>query len=192
VEDNRTAQLARQIYRRHKKALDYILECREDPISEASAAMQDILAASASEFGILMATSYKGYVRFLPTEWAVPQNIGGTAWGPNSRFVCCEVYFWSKTVELHIVVGKAPEYWADLIWAAAAKPPFKQEWKQRPPQYIKPFKARSEIPVKSLVEMAPEDRRARLLEWIQRELKDARFRQAVEKIRDLLAELRTQ
>lgn len=86
VEDSKTAQLARQIYKRHKKAIDYILESREDPISEASAAMQDILTAQADEFGIVLSSSQKGWVRFIPKEWDVPQNLGGTGFGQNSRF----------------------------------------------------------------------------------------------------------
>jgi hypothetical protein len=188
--DSRAAELARKIYRTHRKAIDFILENRNDPISEASHAMEDILTHNLSELGIVMGVQNKGYVRFVPKEWDVPQNAGGTAWGPNSRFVVCEVNFWTKKAELHITVGKAPEHWADRIWARAATAPFKQEWKKRPAQYIKPFKAKSEILVESLVDVSPEDIRGTLLDWIRAETRKKEYQEAVIVMRYLLQDLR--
>lgn len=188
--DSRAAELARKIYRTHRKAIDFILENRNDPISEASHAMDDILTDNSSELGIVKGVQNKGYVRFVPKEWDVPQNAGGTAWGPNSRFVVCEVNFWTKKAELHITVGKAPEHWADRVWARAATKPFKQEWKKRPAQYIKPFKAKSEILVESLADVSPEDIRGTLLDWIRAETRKKEYQEAVIVIRDLLQDLR--
>jgi len=111
VEESRAAQLARKIYRSHRKAIDFILENRNDPISEASSVMKEILDAQSEELGIIMDVQNKGWVRFLPKEWNIPQNSGGTAWGPNSRIVLSEISFWTKNVELQITVGRAPTAW---------------------------------------------------------------------------------
>ncbi len=192
VDNSKEAQLARQIYKAHRMAIDFILENRNDPISEASSLMQEILATKAAELGIELATQNKGWIRFIPAAWNVPQNRGGTAWGQNSRYVVCEVAFWTKTVELHITVGKAPSDWADLVWERAAEPPFKQEWKKRPTQYIKPYKSRSEIRIETLADLAPDDARAKLSEWIEGELAKEKFKEAVGEIEKLLPSLKVQ
>jgi hypothetical protein len=120
---------------------------------------------------------------------ALPPTAGGTAWGPNSRYVLCEVNFWTKRAELHIVTGKAPDDWADRVWARAAVAPFKQEWKKRPEQYLKPYKARSDIAVDEIVDADPVDVKSRLLDWIREELRKDGVQQAVVVMRDLLLEL---
>jgi hypothetical protein len=192
VDETESAVLARKIYQKHKRAIDFILDNLDDPISNCSGTMQEVLAANAIELGIVMGVSHKGYTRFLPKEWDVQENRGGTAWGPNSRVVACEVYFWAKNkkVELHICVARAPNDWADAVWARAANPPFKQEWKKRPSHFIKPYKVRSDISVEVLSEMEPNDARKFLLDWIRDEINAPQFRQAVEVIRSMLPSLK--
>jgi hypothetical protein len=189
VEDSRAAQLARKIYRSHRKAIDFILENRNDPISDASNALKEVLSSRSDEFGIVMDFQNKGYVRFIPKEWELPQNSGGVAWGANSRFVVCEVSSWTRNVELHITLGRAPDDWADKVWSRAAASPFKQEWKKRPAQFIKPFKAKSNIKVQSLSEVDPDEAKSKLEDWIEGELQSKRYREAVEVMRDLLLQL---
>jgi hypothetical protein len=190
VGDSKAAQLARQIYKRHRKAIDFILENRKDTISEASRVMEEVLVEYSADLGIQVLPHNKGYIRFIPKRWDVPQNSGGTAWGENSRFVACEVSFWSKKkVELHITIAKAPDDWADKVWARASRPPFKQEWKKRPAQWIKPFKAKSNIVIDTLADAEPEDIKIQLYEWIREELKTDRFNQAVDAIAELLTAL---
>ena len=189
VEESKAAQLARKIYRSHRKAMDFIIENRDDPISEASSVMKEILGTSSAELGITLDVQNKGWVRFLPKEWNVPQNSGGTAWGSNSRIVLCEISFWTKNVELQITVGRAPDVWADKVWARAASSPFKQEWKKRPAQYVKPFKARSDIPVEMLADVDPDQIKITLGDWVRKELQAQRFREAVKVMSDLLQEV---
>jgi len=192
VDDSKAAQLARQIYQTHRKAIDFILENRKDPISELSSLMAEILKSRESDLAIVLTTQNKGWVRFVPVSWDVGQNSGGTAWGPNSRIVVCEISFWTKNVELHITLGKAPNEWADMVWARAAQPPFKQEWKKRPTQYIKPYKAKSDISVENLSELAPEDARKSLSDWIEGELRKPKFIEAQGIIKDFLLLLKDQ
>ena len=189
VEENRAAELARKIYRSHRKAIDFILENRDDPISEASAVMKEFLTAHSEELGIILDVQNKGWVRFIPKEWNVPQNGGGTAWGPNSHIVLCEISFWTKNAELQITVGDAPDAWADKVWERAAIAPFKQEWKKRPAKYVKPFKAKSDIAVAMLADAEPDTVETNLADWIKKELHSERFREAVKVMRALMEEL---
>jgi hypothetical protein len=192
VAESRGAELARKIYRSHRKAIDFILEYRNDPISDASSVMKGILIAHKDELKILidvLKLQNKGWVRFVPKEWDIPQNMGGTAWGPNSPFVLCEISFWTKYPELQITVGGAPDAWADKIWARAASKPFKQEWRKRPAKYVKPFKAKSDITLEMLADADSEAVESSLTEWIKKEFQSERFREAVGIMQGFLQEL---
>ena len=151
--------------------------------------MKDILIAHKDPLRILLDPQHKGYVRFLPTAWNVPQNSGGTAWGTNSRIVLCEISFWTKNAELHITVGRAPNAWADKVWERAEVCPFKQEFKKRPAHFVKPFKAKSDIAVDMFADADPEQAKDELTNWIATELRSERFRTAVDVMSGLLAEL---
>lgn len=186
VDEGRTALLARQIYQKHRKAIDVILKYREDAISIATATMEDVLRTNFEGLAVSLGTRNKGYVRFLPPEWAIPENAGGDAWGKTGRFIVVEVYLWASKVELHIAIGRAPGDWADRIWSRAATAPFKQEYKKRPSQYFKIYRSKSDILIETLPDEEPENARARLLDWLQAELQKPKFKEAVVAVANLL------
>jgi hypothetical protein len=126
MDKNDATELARQIYLRHKRALDYIFENKLDSMYEASRALYDLLEEHSSELKISPDVLGKGWIRFLPLAWDVPNNRGGKAWGGVGRFLLCEVSLWAKKAELQITVGRAPSDWADKVWQRAASAPFKQ------------------------------------------------------------------
>ena len=192
MEESEASRLARQIYLRHRRALDFIFENKADPIFEATTALEAILRKEQDRLGILMERVHKGYIRFIPKAWDLPQNTGGTAWGPDGRYLVCEVNLWAKKAELHMTAAKAPEDWADRVWARAADAPFRQEWKARPKQYIKPFKAKSDIAVESLLELNDEETGSRLLGWLEEEFAKEKFGQAVEAFTELLREMKSE
>lgn len=189
MEESEASQLARQIYLRHKTALDFIFENKVDPIFEATNALETALKSKSSALGISMERTNKGYVRFIPVEWDIPKNIGGSAWGPNGRFLVCEVTLWGKQVELHITSGKAPNAWADSLWEHMAAEPFKREWKKRPVQYIKPYKAKSNIKVNDLIELGDDETGNILMAWLEEEIDKRKFKQAVAILAKHLQEL---
>ena len=188
MEESEASRLARQIYLRHRKALDYIFENKVDAVFEATNALETALQNNAERLDIAMERTNKGYVRFIPNAWDVKINSGGTALGPNSRFLICEVNLWGKNAELHMTLMRAPDDWADRVWERAAKPPFKQEWKKRPRHFIKPFKAKSNIVIEELLELDDEETGRRLLEWLEGEFKKEKFNQAVQAFSELLVE----
>lgn len=192
VDDSDSAKLARKIYKQHKKAIDFILENRIDPISETSAALQELIEANAEALDVKMGPSGKGRVRFVPRAWDVPENSGGTGWGPNSPIVLCELTLWARTIELQIVLGRAPDAWADLVWERAATAPFKQEWKQRPRMWVKPFKARSSIVVASLADVDGDEGGRLGFEWVRDEMNKPPFKEAVRVIAEYLKKLKAE
>ena len=188
--ENESTKLAREIYLHHKRALDFIFEKKADPIWEASEALDSCVRATANELQVVPEVLGKGYVRFLPTAWDIPENHGSKAWGNNSRYLLCEVNLWSKRAELHVTAGRPPEAWADALWELAAQPPFKREWKKRPVAYIKPYKAISDISLEKLATLNEEDVGKVLLDWLRKELERPEFKVAVANLADLLRTLK--
>jgi hypothetical protein len=189
MNENDASRLARQIYLRHKRVIDFIIENKIDPIYQASNALYHALQQNAAELGIIMDVLGKGWVRFIPMAWDVPTNKGGSAWGVASRYLLCEVGLWSKKAELHITIGKAPSEWADKVWSRAASPPFKQEWKKRPSSFVKPYKAKSDISLDSLEGLEEEEIGDLLLNWLKLEMQKPQFREAVQVLATLLPNL---
>jgi hypothetical protein len=129
VGENEASRLAQQIYRRHRKAIDFIAENIQDPILAVSGLVEEFLKANADNLEIRMGPCNKGWIRFVPRRWDVARNRNGSGWGPDSPVILCEICLWAKTVELQVTAGRAPDAWADLLWKRAERAPFKQEWK---------------------------------------------------------------
>ena len=184
--ENENVQLAQEIYLKHKKALDFIFGNKIDPLFEVSNMIQNAISNRSDQLGVIPFRSYKNIVRFFPKEWNTPRNLSGSAWGENSPYVLCEVALFTKTIELHIVTGDAPENLADMIWERAAEPPFTQYFKTRPIRYIKPYKVRSNIVVSQLAEVDIESAEETFMAWLKSELESQNFRDAVGAIRELL------
>jgi hypothetical protein len=191
VEDSETAQLARQIYLKHRRALDFIFENKSDPIFDVTKSTEALLGQRVQELGIVSGRTNKGYIRFLPKAWDTSENADGTAWGPNSRYLVIEVVLWTKTVELNIISGRAPDAWADKLWQRMASAPFKQDWKMRPQHYIKPYKRKSEIKTSDFLNMAPSDAASQIVSWIEEQMQKAEFKEAVSELEQLLAQMPT-
>ncbi|HEY5793722.1 MAG TPA: PD-(D/E)XK nuclease family protein [Bosea sp. (in: a-proteobacteria)] len=188
VDDSETAQLARQIYLKHKRAIDFIFENKSDPIFDATNAIEVLLGQRAEDIGIVRVRTNKGYIRFIPKAWDLPENAGGTAWGPNSRYLVIEVILWGKNVELHVTSGRAPDAWAEKLWQRMESAPFKQEWKKRPQHFIKPYKAKSNIATGEFSQMEPEDIASRIVGWVENEMKRAEFMEAIAVIAQFIAQ----
>lgn len=189
MSENENVKLAKRIYMQHRAALDFIFENKIDPMFEVSSAIQEVLETHSGELEVVPFNSSKGYIRFYPKKWDIPENSGGPAWGKDGKFVVCEITLYTKKIELHIVAGDAPDEWADELWARAVEAPFQQDWKQRPRRFIKPFKSRSTLSVEELAELDPEEMKARLLAWIEKETSKPKFVDAVEIIARMIKKI---
>ena len=189
MSENANVKLAKRIYMQHRAALDFIFENKIDPMFEVSSTLQEVLETHSDELEIIPFASSKSYVRFCPKSWAINENSGGSAWGKGGYFVVCEITLSTKKIELHIVAGDTPDEWADDLWERAERPPFKQEWKERPRRFVKPYKARSSLSVDELAELDPDEAKARLLAWIQKETARPKYIEAVEILAKLIKKI---
>lgn len=187
--ESNNVKLAKRIYMQHRAALDFIFENRVDPMFEVSSKIQEIIESRSDEFDIVPFTSSKGLIRFYPKRWAIEENFGGPAWGKNSPFVLCEISLYTKKIELHIVSGDAPDDWADQLWDRAAGSPFRQDFKQRPKRFIKPYKARSTMSIDDLFDLDPNESSERLLAWLSSELSRPKFLEAVAVLEEMIKKL---
>lgn len=187
--ESANVKLAKKIYMQHRAALDFIFENRADPMFEVSSVIQGILEARSEELGIVPFASSKGLIRFYPKQWSIEANFGGPAWGKNSPFLLCEISLYTKRIQLHIVSGDAPDAWADQLWDRAADTPFKQDFKQRPKRFIKPYKTRSTMTVDDLFDMDPDETKDRLLGWLKKELGRQKFIEAVAILEEMIKKI---
>ncbi|MEZ5277084.1 MAG: PD-(D/E)XK nuclease family protein [Opitutaceae bacterium] len=136
MNDSEIARLARSIYRKHHRAIDVILEHRPDEREAASEALQ---TSARQSKGVLPVASTKSSFRFLPTEWDVPKNRAGTAWGPNGAFVLFEVAIPIRgRTSLRIIAGRPPYAWYQRILSRIGEKPFasKPRTPKTNPQWI--------------------------------------------------------
>jgi hypothetical protein len=111
VADSEIAELCRNIYVKHRQALDLIFEHRPDE----QAAMHDVLLSlidSASGIidsasGIIRERSSKSALRFVPEEWDVPQLRTGPGASRNMLFF--EFRNDPERLRLALVLGPGPE-----------------------------------------------------------------------------------
>jgi hypothetical protein len=105
VRESETAKLCREIYRRHKDALDLIFEHRPDPQME----VREILEKEIERHpGFKLDHCTKGYVRFFQESWdAVPAQKHGQGWTPSGRILLFELDNGPEALRLKLIIGPA-------------------------------------------------------------------------------------
>jgi hypothetical protein len=104
VADSEIAELCRNIYVKHRQALDLIFEHRPDE----QAAMHDVLLSLVrSGSGIIPERSSKSAIRFVPEEWNVSELRTGSGWPGNMLFF--EFRNNPERLRLALVLGPGPE-----------------------------------------------------------------------------------
>lgn len=192
MEENSSVELARKIYLRHRRALDFIFENKIDPVFEATNALEAALREKAESLGIVMDHSSKGYVRFLPSEWDVSSNRGSEAWGADRRYLVCELILPSnKNAQLHITAAGAPTSFADRVWVRAQQKPFKPARKKQASVYVKPVVLKSTINIEKFTELGAADVEPELTKWVVEKIQDPQFRECVKILAEMLPKMET-
>jgi hypothetical protein len=105
VSDDALVQLAKSIYQKHKRALDFIFEQRPDLQLELS----ELVAGLVEKSGAFIQDRHaKSYVNFVPTEWAeIPKfNITPkSSWTKSGRTVMLEFRNSPTSMTLCVVLG---------------------------------------------------------------------------------------
>ena len=142
------------------------------------------LTANAVELGIVTGFHYGRIARFVLEGVGCAVRTAAELRGDRIAAALPAKYaFGGKKVELQTYCRPRTER---LGWTPSGHVQralrSSRSWKKRPEYFIKPYKTRSDISVEALSEMAPDDMRKQLLDWIREEVKAPQFRQAVEAI----------
>jgi len=128
VAESEIAQLCRQIYQKHRLALDLIFEHRPDQQS----AIRDVLTTLVnSADGLILDSHAKSYVRFLPQEWDVQGLRQGAGWAASGRMLLFEFDNRPQRLALQLYIGPGPEEVRQHVFdlALSAGSPFKPSYK---------------------------------------------------------------
>ena len=124
VSDSEIEVLCQRIYRKHKRALDLILEHRPDRQAEIS----EVLAAMIKDTpGMILDSSIKGYCRFVPVDWETPRLKEGAGWLASGRMLVFQLENLPNKIGLRLYIGPGPEETRRQLFnmARSKKPPFK-------------------------------------------------------------------
>lgn len=107
VSESEIAELCRQIYRRHKHALDLILEHRPDLQLDIYEYLVSLIEGCSK---VLRDHCTKTALRFCPQEWeAVPQLKTGQGWTASGRLLLFELKNYPNRLSLHLIIGPGPD-----------------------------------------------------------------------------------
>ena len=137
VSESEIAKLCRQIYRRHKQALDLIFEYRPD-LQWNLAELLKRLIEEAESIELTLDSFTKSTIRFCPTEWdAIPALRVGRGWTSSGRILLFEIQNTPKRLSLKLIIGPGPDAVRETIFAAAlAHPhPFRRGRKRLYPKW---------------------------------------------------------
>ncbi len=124
VTDSEIADLCRQIYRRHRQALDIIFEHRPDLQLEIMEVLEKVIEESGA-FNLELDHATKSYIRFAMKELDVfPAQRGGQGWTDSNRVLLFEFKNSPDQLQLHLVIGPGPQTIRQAIHQVAVKHPF--------------------------------------------------------------------
>jgi hypothetical protein len=120
--DKQLVTMARQLYKRHPQAIDFIIEQQKDRYGSLSQAVEDRMIAASRQLDIVPMRCAKGFVRFLPKAWDTPANRAGTAWGQEgSAYILCEIVLRNDRPYLKMVEGHSPTGWRSDLFEIAKR-----------------------------------------------------------------------
>lgn len=103
VTDSQTADLCRQIYARHQRALDLIFEHRPDRLTEIRHILVDVLESTP---GLVMDTFDKRKLRFGSAAWEdFPR---GSGWTKSGRILLFQLDIFEQSLGLELWIGPGP------------------------------------------------------------------------------------
>jgi len=111
MQEHESIDLARELYKNHKEAIDFIIEHRPDRMAEIRETMEDIITKK----GYVLQTCNKYYARFL-TKALVPiiPKSGINGWRGNESFLF-EIVYWEKGLNTKFVISPGNEHNREVL-----------------------------------------------------------------------------
>jgi hypothetical protein len=105
VSDSKVAELCRQIYAKHKAALDLIIEHRPDVQLQIAEELKELVRQTTTS-GLEMDSSTKPYVRFAPSAWnETAWQKSGEGWTSSKKLVLFEFQNYLTSLSLKLIIG---------------------------------------------------------------------------------------
>ena len=187
-----TELLAQSIYDRHSKAIDYIVNVRQEVLGRATAVFDEALANNSQGLRIVVDRDAGGtIVRFLPKSWDVAQNRNRVPEDGEHRYVWCEVTLHTPQIQLDVVCGFPPEDWIADLWERASIAPFNRTGTSLTSDYVKPHRVVSPISREEIKESTPVEAAERLMAWLSNRIQSREFQAVSAEIESAIAQLGT-
>lgn len=118
VENSEIQEICRQIYSKHKRALDIIFEHRPDRAIEVMDLLMDAIAGRDE---LISEHSSKSAIRFFPQDLEfIPAN-GSGEWTKTNRLVLFEIENYNSKVTLKLILGPGEEEIRNRVHSLASK-----------------------------------------------------------------------
>ncbi len=115
--DSELQKICRQIYKKHKRALDLIFEYRPDRLMEIKEILVECIQSNDK---FILDDSNKPYVRFLPIEMDfIPKK--GTGWTSSKRVLLFEFRNFKAGLKLCLLIGPGDSEIRNTLYELAAK-----------------------------------------------------------------------
>jgi hypothetical protein len=103
LEDSEIQRLARQIYDKHRQAIDLIYEYKPDVSARVKTTLEELISADER---LRLDHSTKGLIRFCPKAWdQCPSLMKGQGWTPSNRLMLFEFANSEDRLTLLLVLG---------------------------------------------------------------------------------------
>ena len=106
VGDSEIARLSRQIYQKHKRALDIIYQHLPNVQTELQSVISSLID---EEPEVELDDSYKSKIRFAVPRWDTPALLSAKGWTSSRRTLLFEFWNYPESLELKLYIGPAPE-----------------------------------------------------------------------------------
>lgn len=128
LSDSDVARLSRQIYRKHKRALDLIYEHRPDAQAEVGNVLEGLVK---NEDIIERDSGGKNLIRFVVRDWDTPALMTSSGWTRSGRILMFEFWNNEDNLTLALVVGPGPDETREKLFGMARVngEPFENPWK---------------------------------------------------------------
>ena len=118
VGDKELEKLCRQIYFKHKKALDLIFEYKPDLYSDISNGLQELIKNTP---GLILDDSNKTYIRFTTDKLDQNFEKAGNGWTSTKRLLLFEFQNRENKLVLKLIIGPGENSTRELIFKKASQ-----------------------------------------------------------------------
>lgn len=116
VRDEEMERICRDIYYKHRKALDLIYEYKPDVFSDISSALEGML----EEYDeVVVDRCTKNFVRFTTKKLdsSIPKE--GDGWTNTKRILLYEIQLKNDSIQVKLIVGPGNSSWREKLYGAA-------------------------------------------------------------------------